>query len=128
MLEAVGVRDDAGNRAAEAMAQLIVSFERLDAAREELAERVAEAESRLRRRIEVAPEPERLEQEWARLIDFVRTRAQLRLDDELVDTAASDPTGFQIRKLPEHLQGIARQRRRERMTSESRSEPETKRE
>ena len=128
VLEAVGTRDDAGNRAAEAIAQLIVSFERLDAARDEMAERVAEAESHLRRRIEVEPEPEKLEQEWARLIDFIGTRAQLRLDDKLVDAAASDPTGFEIQKLPQHLQVIARQRRRERMASESHGGSEAKRE
>jgi chromosome segregation ATPase len=114
LLEAVGARDDAGNRAAEAIAQLIASFERLDAARGEMAERVAETRSHLRRRIEIGPEPEKLEQEWARLIDFIGTRAQLRLDDELVEAAASDPTGFEIKKLPQHLQVLARQRRLDR--------------
>lgn len=119
LLEAVGARDDAGNRAAEAIAQLIVSFERLDAARDEVDEQVAEAESHLRRRIEVGSEPEKLEQEWARLIDFIRTRAQLHLDDELVEAAASDDTGFEIKKLPQHLQVIARQRRFARMRGEA---------
>jgi chromosome segregation ATPase len=114
LLEAVGARDDAGNHAAEAIAQLIVSFERLDAARDELAQRVAEAESHLQRRPHVEPEPEKLAEEWARLIEFIGTRAQLRLDDELVEAAASDPTGFEIKKLPQHLQVLARQRRLDR--------------
>ena len=114
MLKAVGARDDAGTRAAEAIAQLIVSFERLDAARDELAERVAEAESHLQRRPHIGPEPEKLEQEWARLIEFIGTRAQLRLDDQLVEAAASDPTGFEITKLPQHLQVLARKRRLDR--------------
>ena len=124
--EAVDARDDAANRVAEAIVQLIASFERHDAARDEMTEGLAKAESHLRRRIEVGPEPKKLQQEWDRLVDFIKRRAQLRLDDELVEAAASDRTGFEIQKLPQHLQVIARQRQRERRTSE-RSEPETKR-
>lgn len=113
LLEAVEARDDAANRAAEAIAHLIASFERLEAARAATAERVEETESHSGRPAEVGPEPVELEQEWTRLIDFVRRRAQLRLDDELVEAAASSPTGFEINKLPQELRMIARQRRRE---------------
>ena len=122
VVEAVGVRDDAANRVAEVIEQLISSVEGLDAARGELAEHLAEAESRLRRRPAVGPEPQKLEQEWSRLIDFIGVRAELRLDDELVEAAASSPLGFDIKKLPRHLQVIAHQRRRELMESESRPE------
>lgn len=111
LLEAVGARDDAANRAAEVIAQLIGSFEQLDAARAATAEHVAETESHLGHRPEVGPEPAKLEQEWARLIDFIRTRAQLRLDDELVEAAVASPRGFEIDNLPKHLQMIARRRR-----------------
>ena len=113
LLEAVGARDDAANRAAEAIAHLIASFERLDAARAATAERVEETESHSGRRAEVGPEPVELEQEWTRLVDFVSSRAQLRLDDELVEAAASSPGGFEIDKLPEELRVIARRRRTE---------------
>lgn len=113
LLEAVGARDDAANRAAEAIAQLIASFERLDAARAETAERVEETESHSGRRAEVGPEPVELEQEWTRLIDLVSGRSQLRLDEELVEAAASSPGGFEIDKLPQELRAIARRRRTE---------------
>jgi chromosome segregation ATPase len=113
LLEAVGARDDAANRAAEAIAHLIASFERLEAARAATAERVEETESHSGRRAEVGPEPGELEQEWTRLIEFVSRRAQLRLDDELVEAAASSPTGFEINRLPQELRVIARKRRRE---------------
>ena len=115
LLEAVSVRDDAANRAAKAIRHLIASFERLDAARAATAERLAETHSHRRGRPEVGPEPAQLEQEWARLVDFIRTRAQLRLDDELVEAAASSVLGHEIEKLPQHLQMVARQRRAERM-------------
>ena len=120
LLEAVGARDSAANRAAEAIAQLIASFERLDAARAATDERVAETKSQLRRRAGIGPEPARLEREWARLIDFIRTRAQLHLDEELVEAAASSPAGYDIDKLPQHLQLLARRRRTKRMRAASR--------
>jgi chromosome segregation ATPase len=113
LLEAVDARDDAADRAAEAIAQLIVAVEGLEAARAATAERVAETASYLGRRPAIEPEPENFEHEWTRLIDFFRERAQLALDDELVEAAASSPLGFEIDKLPEHLQVIARQRFRE---------------
>jgi chromosome segregation ATPase len=115
LLEAVSARDDAANRAAEAIRHLIASFEQLDAARTATAERLAETQSHLRGRPEVGPEPAELEQEWARLVDFIRTRAQLRLDDDLVEAAASSVLGYEIEKLPRHLQMVARQRRAERI-------------
>ena len=113
LLEAVGARDDAADRAAEAIAQLIVSVERLEAARAGTAELAGETASYRGRPPAVEPEPENFEHEWTRLIDFIRERAQLVLDDELVEAAASSPLGFEIDKLPEHLQVIARQRFRE---------------
>ena len=117
LLEAVDVRDDAANRVAEGIAQLIASFERLDDARDEVAERVAATQSHLGRRPDLAPEPEKLELEWARLIEFIRERAQLALDDELVEAAVSSPLGHEIEKLPDHLQVIARRRWQERIRS-----------
>jgi chromosome segregation ATPase len=120
LLEAVGARDETANRAAEAIAHLIASFERLEAARTTTAERVEEAEPHLGRRAEVGPEPPEFEQEWTRLIDFVSRRAQLQLDDELVEAAASSPGGFDINKLPQDLQVIARERRSERLRAASR--------
>ena len=121
--ESVAARDEAANRAADATVELIESFDRLNIARDELAELLAETEATLRRRADTGPEPERLEREWGRLVEFVGKRAQLRLDDELIEAAVADPVGFKITKLPEHLQVIARQRRRDRMRMEG--SPET---
>jgi len=117
LLEAVSARDDAADRAAEAIAQLIVSIERLEAARTEAAELAAETESHRGHPPAVEPEPENFQNEWMRLIDFIRERMQLDLDDELVEAAASSPLGFEIDKLPEHLQVIARRRLREKIGS-----------
>ena len=117
LLDAVDARDDAADRAAEAIVQLIVSVERLEAARAATAELVAETESHRGRHPAVEPEPENFQNEWTRLTDFIRERAQLALDDELVEAAASSPLGFEIEKLPEHLQVIARQRIREKLRS-----------
>jgi hypothetical protein len=119
-LEAVAVRDDAVKRVAEAISNLIALFERLDAARAEAAERAAEAESNLRARVDREPEPAELESEWARLVELVTTRAQLRLEEELVEAALASPGGYDIRKLPKHLQVIARRRRTERMREANR--------
>ncbi|HKI24601.1 MAG TPA: hypothetical protein VKA24_14405 [Gaiellaceae bacterium] len=113
LLEAVDARDDAADRAAEAIAQLLVAVEGLEAARAATAERVAETASYRGRQPTIDPEPENFAHEWTRLVDFIRERAQLALDDELVEAAASSPLGFEIDKLPEHLQVIARQRFRE---------------
>jgi chromosome segregation ATPase len=127
LLEAVAARDDAANRAAEAIAQLIASYQRLDAARAAMAERAAETESHLGRRPEVEPEPAKLEEEWARLIEFIRLRAQLLLDEEIVEAAASSPLGYEIKNLPQHLQMVARRRRAERMRSTSGGDAQTER-
>jgi chromosome segregation ATPase len=122
--ESVEARDEAANRAAEAVTQLIDSFNGLNTARDELAEVVTETEAKLGRRVDVGAEPERLESEWARLVDFVRKRAKLDLEDELIEAAVSDPVGFKITKLPEHLQVIARQRRRDRIRLQGGAEPD----
>jgi len=121
VLEAAAARDEAALRAAEAIAHLIASFERLDAARASTGDRVTEFEARAGRQVDVDPEPAELEQQWAELVDFVRARAQVRLDEELVEAAAASPGGYDIKKLPEHLQVIAHRRRRERMAAASRT-------
>jgi chromosome segregation ATPase len=117
LVEAVDARNDAADRAAEAIAQLVVAVEGLEAARAATAERVAETASYRGRHPTIDPEPENFEHEWTRLVDFIRERAQLALDDELVEAAASSPLGFEIDKLPDHLQVIARQRFREKSRS-----------
>jgi hypothetical protein len=119
--DAIASRDGAALRAAEAIAHLIASFDRLEAARASTAERIAELEAGGRAPTDVGPEPAALDEQWARLVDFVRARAQLALDDELVEAAASSPMGHDIGKLPEHLQVVARERRKERLRAESRA-------
>jgi hypothetical protein len=119
--ETAELRDNAALRAAEAIAHLITAFERLEAERASTADRRAEMQARVRRRVDVDPEPPELDEQWARLVDFVTTRAQLRLDEELVEAAASSPGGHDIEKLPEHLQVIARRRRNERMQPANRA-------
>jgi seryl-tRNA synthetase len=119
--ETAGSRDDAALRAAEAIAHVIASFERFEAARAATAERLAELEAHVGRRVDVDGEPAELDEHWAQLVDFVTTRAQLRLDEELIEAAISSPLGHDIEKLPEHLQVIAQRRRRERARAASRS-------
>jgi chromosome segregation ATPase len=121
LLETAAARDDAALRAAEAIAHVIRSVERLEAARASTAERVAELEARRRRRVEVDPEPAELNEHWAQLVDFVTARVQRRLDEELVEAAASSPGGQDIEKLPEHLQVVAKRRRNERLRPANRA-------
>jgi hypothetical protein len=119
LLETTASRDNAVLRAAEAITHLIASFERLEAARASTAQRRAEMQAHVRRRVDVDPEPPELDEHWAQLVDFVTTRAQLQLDEELVEAAASSPGGHEIEKLPEHLQVIAQRRRTDRMRAAS---------
>jgi uncharacterized protein YlxW (UPF0749 family) len=58
----------------------------------------------------VAP-PEGFEAAWRRLVDVVRSRIDERLQDEAVEAAARSFQGYEINKLPEHLQAHARQLR-----------------
>lgn len=119
--ETAASRNDAALRAAEAIAHVIASFERLEAARAATAERLAELDAHLRSPVDVEGEPAELDEHWAQLVDFVKTRAQLRLDEELIEAAVSSPLGHDIEKLPEHLQVIAQRRRRERTRAASRA-------
>jgi hypothetical protein len=125
LLETVGLRDEAALRASEAITHLIASFERLEATRDATDEYIRALDSQARRRVEIGPEPAELDERWAQLVDFVTTRAQLQLDDELIEAAASSPGGYEIEKLPEHLQVIAKSRRKERMRRASRAPRKT---
>jgi hypothetical protein len=120
-LETAAGRDDAALRASEAIAQLIASFEQLEAARASTAEQQAELEAHVRRTVDVDPEPAELAERWAELVDFVSSQAQLQLDEELLEAAVSSPGGHDIQKLPEHLQVIAQRRRSERTRAASRA-------
>lgn len=55
--------------------------------------------------------PEHLEAAWRELVDLVRSRVDERLQDEAVEAAARSFQGYEINKLPEHLQAHARQLR-----------------
>jgi hypothetical protein len=56
-------------------------------------------------------EPAVVAESFEMLIDIVRPRLDSDLERDLVDAAARSPMGHQIKKLPAHLQVLARERR-----------------
>ena len=71
------------------------------------------------------PEPEQLGEAWERLVEFVRSKIDEQLEDEVVESAARSFAGYEIEKLPEHLQAAARARRRRLSTELAKSKRPT---
>lgn len=111
--ERVAVRDAAAKEAATAINRAIAKLENLEVAREaveQAAEEVGHAGGR------VAPpvpdEPASFPEQWSRLEQLVRENVQWRLEEDLIEAAASSAMGHAIEDLPIHLQQLARERRR----------------
>jgi hypothetical protein len=110
---AVRVRDDTAAEAAETVDAALTLLDQL----EEHRHAVADAAKRLRT---VTPtpgpapptEPSVLDEPLQRLEAFVRARSDQALLNDVVDAAATSPLGRGIPDLPEHLQELARQRRK----------------
>jgi hypothetical protein len=45
------------------------------------------------------------------LADTVREHFEIQLERDLIEAAARSPMGYEIQKLPAHLQALARERR-----------------
>jgi chromosome segregation ATPase len=112
--EAVRVRDVAIEEASEAAAELGSAIERIASARDAL----QEAHKRLRNLDRQAPrtpppEPCDFDERWRTLAPKVEAELGARLETELVEAAARSHNYLMVEQLPEHLQELARQRKRD---------------
>ena len=105
--EAVKSRDDAATHAASAIDEVIAALELLGG----LQDAVAAAGRAVSPGFDVSSvePPDVIESAWRRLVEYVRSRIEERLQDEAVEAAARSFQGYEINKLPEHLQALARQ-------------------
>lgn len=122
-LDAVKDRDAAGLDAAAAIEDLLASFAAYDRGHDE----VAAARTAVAPGYDVTdpPAPVELADAWERLTRFVRSKIDEQLDDEVVESAARSFAGYEIEKLPEHLQAAARARRRRLSTELAKSKRAT---
>ena len=106
-------RDAATLAAAADINALLVKLNDL----ETWAEQLAEIKSSLGREgvsVEIAAEPDEFVDAWRTLSQFVRSKLEEKLEDELLEAAIRSANATAaIARLPEHLQELARQRRRE---------------
>ena len=112
--EAVRVRDVANAEASDAAAELGSAIERIASARDAL----QEAHKRLRNLDRQAPrtlppEPCDFDERWRTLAPKVEAELGVRLETELVEAAARSNNYLMVEQLPEHLQELARQRKRD---------------
>lgn len=107
--ESVSSRDDAAAHAASAIDEVIAALTLLSG----LQDAVAAASRAVPPEFDVSSvePPDVIESAWQRLVDYVRSRIEERLQDEAVEAAARSFQGYEINKLPEHLQALARQLR-----------------
>lgn len=108
---AVESRDTAAREAGRAIDDLVAGLELLH----RLQKAVAAAARAVPPEFDVSPGelPQDFEVAWQRLVDVVRVRIDERLQDDAVEEAARSFHGYEINKLPEHLQALARRRRAE---------------
>ena len=107
--ESVSSRDDAAAHAASAIDEVITALTLLSG----LQDAVAAAGRAVSPEFDVSSvePPDVIESAWQGLVDYVRSRIEERLQDEAVEAAARSFQGYEINKLPEHLQALARQLR-----------------
>jgi hypothetical protein len=111
--QALAVRDKAAEEAGAAINRVLAAVENLDQARAALQGAWDEASKRGAKLPDASPgEPAVYVEEWARLEQLVRNKAEWQLERDLVDAAAMSSQGNAIQHLPAHLQQLARQRRR----------------
>ena len=96
-----------------AINQVLASVENLDRARAALQSAWDEASNYGAKLPDASHgEPALYAEEWTRLEQLVRGKAEWQLEKDLVDAAAGSPQGKAIQDLPAHLQQLASQRRR----------------
>jgi uncharacterized protein YukE len=119
---ALDARRGAGRRAAATAAELLSDLDAYDdqtlGVRRLLeqmnqmpgnAERIAEVTA------DLAQEPEDLRRAWEGLVAAIKWRLDAKRDEDLLEEAARSVMGRAIDDLPEHLQGLAHERRRARI-------------
>jgi predicted nucleic acid-binding Zn-ribbon protein len=111
---AVAARDRAARDAADAARNLRAAYEGLQAERQsvEAARRSLVALDPSSRTAVLPEEPEYADA-WHDLAPRVKEELDIQLESELVDAAAKSGNVYEIDRLPEHLQILARERRRE---------------
>lgn len=112
---AVRERDEALERAAEAVEGLVAAVNRIAAARES----VCDTHRRLGTLDPAAPplvppEPKIFDEPWQDLAPLVESELDRRLESQIVEAAVQSPNLLVIDQLPEHLRELAWQRKRER--------------
>jgi chromosome segregation ATPase len=118
---AVAARDRAAKDAADAARNLRAAHDGLQANRQT----VEEARRRLlsldrSSKTVVPPEEPTYEAAWRELAPVVENELDVRLETEIVAAAAKSGNIHEIERLPEHLQVLARERRRELIRSRAR--------
>jgi predicted nucleic acid-binding Zn-ribbon protein len=111
---AVAARDRAARDAADAARNLRAAYEGLQAERQsvEAARRSLVALDPSSQTAVLPEEPEYADA-WHDLAPRVKEELDIQLESELVDAAAKSGNVYEIDRLPEHLQILARERRRE---------------
>jgi hypothetical protein len=71
---------------------------------------------------DVLPEEKEYVDAWRELAPCIEDELNMRLESEIVDAAAKSANGYEIERLPEHLQVLARERRRELIRNRTRQE------
>jgi chromosome segregation ATPase len=118
---AVAARDRAAKDAADAARNLRAAHDGLQANRQA----VEDARRRLlsldrSSKTVVPPEEPTYEAAWRELAPVVENELDVRLESEIVAAAAKSGNIHEIERLPEHLQVLARERRRELIRSRTR--------
>jgi chromosome segregation ATPase len=126
LVEAIAQRDRLVERAADAVQGLVAALADVEEARG----KVAEAFSRARAldpstATALPPEPAIFREGWRALAPVVEAELGRRLEVELVEAAVRSPNMLVIEDLPEHLRELARQRKREQISSGARGDPQS---
>jgi chromosome segregation ATPase len=112
--EAVRARQAATEEAAAAARQLRAAHDRLQQSRQAVDKAHAKLRDLgVREDAPVEHEQTLLEDEWRSLAQLVEDELNARLQEQIVAAAASSGNPSDIEALPEHLQALARERRRE---------------
>ena len=122
--KAVEARQTAAEEAADAVRQLRAAYDRLERARVAVGDAQAAVRNLgISRDPPVEPEQTLFEDEWQSLAPLVENELNTRLDAQIVAAAAGSGNPYDIDALPQHLQVLARARRRELLRHRDRTTP-----
>ena len=109
--DAVDARDRASVRASEAIANAIAAIADLDDADAAIQHALKDGAPVGAKLPTTPPVEQQFAEEWSRLEQLVRQKANIQLEQDLIDAAASSSMGHAIKDLPVHLQELALMRR-----------------